>query len=58
LAVNYTKIGSNGERMAGSKIFDLTTQQQAQMRQFLASSVSDLKAETNITEVENWIQAF
>jgi hypothetical protein len=58
LAVNYTMIGSNGERMAGGKIFDLTMQQQAQMRQFLAPFVSDLKAETNITEVENWMQAF
>jgi putative alpha-1,2-mannosidase len=58
LAVNYTMIGSNGERLAGSKTFDLTTQQQVQMRQFLVSFVSNLKVETNITEVENWIQAF
>ena len=58
LATNYTMIGSNGERLAGSKTFDLTAQQQVQMRQFLVSFVSDLKAETNITEVENWIQAF
>ena len=58
LAVNYTMIGSNGERLAGSKTFDLTTQQQTQMGKFLVSFVSNLMAETNISEVENWIQAF
>ena len=58
LVINYTMIGSNGERLAGSKTFDLTAQQQVQTRQFLVSFVSNLRAETNITEVENWMQAF
>lgn len=56
LAINYTMSNSEGVKQGGTKIFNLSEAQQTNVKSFLKPFATELKAEIDIQDGEDWTE--